>query len=138
MEHIAIFTDDAIKKIFSGKKTVDSRFSVRRIPPFAQIKSQDKVYIKKSGGRIVGEFKVKRAISYDNLTKEMVEKIRRDYNKYIKADKYFWFDKKEARYGTLIYITEVQPVLFPIIIKKRDRRPWVSLDKLKAENSKSK
>lgn len=129
MEHIAIFTDQAIKDVFSGQKIIDARFSLRRIPPFNQINYGDKVYIKKSGGKIVGEFKVQRVISYDNLTEEMVDKIRRDYNRLIKADKYFWSDKKEAKYGTLVFLTEVQPVLFPIQFQKRDRRPWVLLER---------
>ena len=131
MNHLGIFTDNTIKDIFSGKKTIDSRFSLKRIPPFARVSSGDLVYIKKSGGKILGQFKVKGVIFFDNLNEELFTKIKKDYNKHIKADKYFWNDHSESKYGTLMFISEVQPVLFPIYIEKKDRRPWVVLTDLK-------
>ena len=68
-KHLAIFTDDVIKDILEGQKTTDSRFSKRRIAPFGQINSGDLVYIKRSGGKIVGQFEVKRVISFDNINR---------------------------------------------------------------------
>ena len=134
MKHLAIFTDEAIKNIFSGKKVIDSRFSQRKIAPFHMIESGDLVYIKKSGGKVVGQFMVKRVISFDNLSSDLIDKIKKDYNRFIKSDKYFWGDRTEAKYGTLIFIEQVQPVLIPIVIEKRDRRPWVVLKEQTIEN----
>lgn len=127
-KHLAIFNEDYIRLIFSGKKTIDVRFSCRRVLPFEKIKSGDLIYMKKSGKEIVGQFKAKRIIYYENLNLEMILKIKKDYNRYICGNKYFWNEKEEAKFGTLIFISEVQPVLFPLNFVKRDRRPWVILE----------
>lgn len=134
MKHLAIFTEETIRDIFRGEKTIDVRFSLKRIPPFKKVESGDLIYVKKSGGKIVGQFKVKRVVFFDNLSAALFNKIRRDYQREIKADRYFWHNHAEAKYGTLIFISEVQGVLFPIQIEKRDRRPWVVLDTLKIKN----
>ena len=127
-EHVAIFSPEAIKQIFKGKKVIDARFSIKRIAPFQLIHAGDIVYMKKSGGKIVGQFRVSAVISFERLTEELLQKIQKDYHRELQVNKYFWSDHSEAQYGTLIFISEVQPVLFPIEIVKRDRRPWMVLD----------
>jgi hypothetical protein len=128
MKHLAIFDPKTIHKIFNGEKTVDARFSKNRIAPFGTIAAHDMVLIKESGGEVVGEFEVLRIISYDNLSREQISKIRRDYNKQIKMDSLYWHEKEDAKYGTLIFMENVQPVLIPLHIRKHDRRPWVVLN----------
>jgi len=58
----------------------------------------------------------------------MIIKIKKDYNKWIKADKFFWLEKREAKYGTLIFLSRVQPCLLPMKFYKSDRWPWVVLE----------
>ena len=103
--HLSIFKGDAGELILSGKKTVDSRFARRRIPPFEVVSSGDIVYIKRSGKDIIGQFKVKRVIFFD-----------------------FGEIKETARYGTLIFIGESSRfITSPIKLKKKDSRGWVVL-----------
>jgi len=128
MKHLAIFDQKTIQKIFNGEKTIDARFSKHRIAPFGVIASRDTVLIKLSGGDVVGEFEVQSVITFDNLTPEKIQKIKRDYNRNIKMDPLFWHEKEQAKYGTLLFIENVQPVLIPLAIKKRDMRPWVVLN----------
>lgn len=53
IKHLAIFKGDGGESILSGKKTIESRFSHRRDPPFGQISVGDLVYIKPSGKDII-------------------------------------------------------------------------------------
>ena len=103
--HLAIFKGQGAEKILSGEKTIESRFARRRIPPFGVVSSGDIVYIKRSGGDIIGQFKVKRVVFFD------------------------WGETKAtARYGTLIFIGQSSRfITSPIKLKKKDSRGWVVL-----------
>jgi len=127
MKHLAIFDKKTIQKIFSGKKTMDIRLSRRKVLPFGHISSGDKILIKETGGKVLGEFNAARVISYDNLDSVQLEKVKRDYNRFIKMDSLFWHEREDSKYGTIIFIDKVQPVLIPMFFKKRDRRPWMVL-----------
>lgn len=127
-KHLAIFKGEGANLILSGKKRVESRFSKRRDPPFGQISSGDLVYIKPSGGDIIGQFRVKKVIFFDGLGIGGIKDIRKNYGKAIAIDEGYWKGKEAARYGTLIFIGEVDPfITSPVKIPKKDLRGWVVL-----------
>lgn len=127
-KHLAIFKGDAAKDILSGKKTIESRFSKAKIVPFGQVSPGDLVYIKPSGKDIIGQFRVKKVIFYDGLNPEDILKIRQEYGKLLAVEESYWVDKKDARYGSLIFIGEVDPFLTsPVKFNKKDLRGWVAL-----------
>lgn len=129
MKHLAIFSSDLAQKILTGEKSIESRFSKAKIAPFEVISSGDLVYIKPTGKDITGQFRVKKVIFFDGLTKEDFKQIRDLYGKEISADDSFWKEKADCKYGTLIFIGEYDPFLTsPIKIKKSDQRGWVVLD----------
>lgn len=128
MKHLAIFKGEGAKKILSGKKTIESRFSKRRNPPFGQIATGDLVYIKPSGEDIIGQFRVKKVIFYDGLDIGEIREIWEKYSKQLAVDEGFWKEKEGSCYGTLIFIGEVDPFLTaPIKFPKKDLRGWVVL-----------
>ncbi|MBI3308019.1 MAG: hypothetical protein HYZ79_01430 [Candidatus Melainabacteria bacterium] len=128
MKHLAIFKGDAAEKILSGKKSVESRFSKRKDPPFGQISAGDLVYIKPSGKDIIGQFKVNKVIFYDGLEVEDIGEIKEKYRTKLAVDESYWQGKENAKYGTLIFIGEVDPfITAPIKISKKDLRGWVVL-----------
>ena len=127
MKHLAIFDEKTTKKVLLGEKTLDLRLSQNRIAPFGRVSSGDLVLVKKSGGDVIGEFKVRRVITYDNLSKEQIAKIKKDYNRFLKMDSLYWHEKEDAKFGTLIFMEKFQPTLLPLKIKKRDQRGWVVL-----------
>src|SRR5206468_594901 len=98
-KHLGIFSKEHIKEIFDGKLLIDLRFSQKRIPPFGLIARGDLVYIKQSGGDVIGQFKVKKVISFDGLDFNDWEIIIKLGTKKIK--------KNSAKYLTLIYMTEL-------------------------------
>ena len=83
MKHLAIFKGEGGNLILTGKKTIESRFSRRKDPPFGQISTGDLVYIKQSGKDIIGQFRVKKVIFYDGLTPDDVSEIEERFGKKI-------------------------------------------------------
>lgn len=129
MKHLAIFKGTGGELILAGKKTIESRFSKRRNPPFEQISAGDLVYIKPSGGDIIGQFRVKKVFFIDGLEVGDVKEVREKYGKELAVDESYWKNNEAAKYGTLIFIGEVDPfITAPIKISKKDLRGWVVLE----------
>ncbi len=129
MKHLAIFSGNLGEEILNGKKTIDSRFSKSKIPPFSVISSGDLVYIKPSGKDIIGQFRVQKVIFFDGLDVEVVREIRERYGDQIMADESYWKEKESSKYGTLIFIGQTTRfITSPITYSKKDLRGWVVLD----------
>lgn len=128
-KHLAIFKGDGGEKILLGKKTIESRFSKRKDPPFGLISSGDLVYIKPSGKDIIGQFKVKKVIFFDGLDEEDIKEIKLKYGGNMIVDDGYWEKKSGVRFGTLIFIAESSRfITSPVKIPKKDLRGWVVLD----------
>jgi predicted transcriptional regulator len=125
-KHLAIFKGEAGEKILLGKKTIESRFSRVKNPPFGLISQGDLVYIKPSGKEIIGQFRVKKVIFFDGLDAFDVRQIREQFNKELAEDQDYWDKVKASRYGSLIFIGDSSRfITSPIRIKKSDLRGWV-------------
>lgn len=133
-KHLAILHKGVIDAILSGQKTVESRFSEKKVVPFGAISVGDLVFMKEPGGDIIGQFRVRKVFSYEGLTEKDVTKIFADLGKEIswgnpEEEAAFLTQKKTARFGTLIFIGESERLITsPVIFKKTDRRPWVVLE----------
>lgn len=132
-KHLAITTLSAIEAILTGKKTIETRFSQKKIPPFEVVGRGDVVYLKPPGKEVKGEFRVKKVFFYEGLTPEDIDKIFQDYGKKIRVgneaeDQKYYQNKKNSLYGSLIFIGESDRFLTsPIKVKKKDLRGWVVL-----------
>lgn len=128
MKHLAIFKGNGAELILNGKKIIESRFSKNKIPPFGVISSGDLVYIKVSGGEIIGQFRVQKVIFYDGLDIRDIRGIREKYGKQLAVDEAYWKGKADAKFGSLIFIGQsVRFLTSPIKLKKKDLRGWVVL-----------
>lgn len=128
-KHLALFSGDLGEKILSGEKSIESRFSKAKIAPFAQISSGDLVYIKPVGKEIIGQFRVKKVIFYDGLTKEDLEEIRKKYKSELAVDPTFWLEKEGCLYASLIFIGQTERFLTPPVkINKKDQRGWLVIE----------
>ncbi|MDO8576749.1 MAG: hypothetical protein Q7R82_00220 [Candidatus Daviesbacteria bacterium] len=128
-KHLAIFRGGAGEEILSGKKTIESRFSRVKNPPFGLISTGDLVYIKPSGKDIIGQFRVRKVIFFDGLDAGDLIDLRKRYEKELAVEETYWEQVAKARFGTLIFIGDssrfiTSPVKFP----KKDLRGWVVLD----------
>lgn len=124
--HLAIFIEPYLSYIISGKKKVESRFSINKCAPFGKVKKGDIVLIKKSGGPIVGYCKVE-DVWYYKLDSKSFNDIKDNYSDLLCVeDSDFWEERKRSSYATLIRLTNFQQIS-PIQVIKKDRRGWVVL-----------
>lgn len=133
MVHLAIMDKNTIDMILKGEKTIESRFSKKKIPPFNKATAGETVYLKESGKDILTSFDIERVAYYDNLTSEKVGLIRDKYDDQINAPDSYWDRKLNSNYGTLMWIKNVKRIR-PIKISKKGRQGFVSYDELKYNN----
>ena len=127
--HLGIFVEPYLSYILNGSKTVESRFTQNRQPPYRKVFINDVILLKEASGGIIGKATAQKVWSY-NLTETSdvtVASIREEMNDEILADKEFWEEKANAKFVTLIKLTDVYKFDNPIKIKKEDRRTWVVL-----------
>lgn len=123
MKHLAIFKGEAGENILSGKKTIESRFSRKKTVPFGQVSSGDLVYIKPSGKDIIGQFRVKKVIFFDNFD---LNELKEKFGVQLELDDLK--GKEDCKYASLIFIgNSSRFITSPIRIKKSDLRGWVVL-----------
>jgi hypothetical protein len=126
--HLAIFNEPFMSLIFAGEKTIESRFSINKVGPFAKISKGDIVLMKKSGGPVLAYF-IAGDIEYiSNVTPEKIKEIEKNYGKQIgtQHDSMFWEGRARANYITLISVKKIKR-LPPFISEKKDRTGWVVL-----------
>ena len=126
---MGIFDSVLAGKILSGEKIIDARFSKSKIAPFGQISVGDLVYVKPSGKDIIGQFRVKKVLSFEGLEEREIREIREKHGEAIQASEAFWGEKGDSKFGTLIFIERVVPLITsPITLGKKDMRGWVVLE----------
>jgi hypothetical protein len=123
--HLGVFVEPYLTYILQGEKTIESRFSINRTPPYGRVCAGDVVLLKRSGGPIIGICRVSRVWSYE-LTTETWKYIRSELADELRiSDPAFWRSKQTANYATLMAITHVTNLNSAVQIEKRDRRGWV-------------
>jgi len=126
MKHLAIFNEKGyIDKILKGEKTMEGRFSREKDLPYGKIKKGDEIFLKESGGAILGKAEVDNVLFFDNLEPEMLGKLKREYNKELGTGDKFWEKHGKSKYATLIFLKNPKRFLTKVKFKKRDRRSWV-------------
>jgi hypothetical protein len=123
--HLGVFVEPFLGAILDGRKTIESRFGVHRIAPFDRVQQGDLIFLKRSGGPVVGIALAGEATFYE-LDPTTLEHIRDRFAERICAeDDEFWEARAEKRYATLIEIDEVTSI-DTLTVDKRDRRGWVT------------
>jgi len=130
--HLAIFREPYLAFLLEGKKTIESRFSIKRQAPYNQINEGDIILLKRASGPIVGLCQVEDAWFY-KLDVNSWHTIKNDFFKEIFVqDQQFWDDRQFASYATLIRVHHTRSIP-PIKYPKRDRRGWVVLTPRKSQ-----
>src|SRR5713226_5052497 len=63
--HLAIFVEPFLQFVLDGRKTVESRFSITRRPPFGCVRSGDLVLVKQSGGPVIALAEISQVRYYE-------------------------------------------------------------------------
>jgi len=131
MEHLAVFEQGTLlDNLLTEKKTVESRFSVNKALPFGKVKVGDRVFLKVSGGEVIGEFRVGKVTSLLELTPQLVHDVLTQHKDELGLSnlEYFYEQKKGSRYGTLIWVKDLVKYSRPFSINKKGQQSWVILD----------
>ena len=131
-QHLAILVQPFLDLILRGEKTIETRFTKVKCPPFQKVKEGDIILLKKSGGLVVGEITAGKVEYFSNLTPEKIEALKK-YSSEICSDydPKFWDKRKDSRYVSFIHIASVKKYATPYPFPKNDRRAWLVLDTIK-------
>lgn len=124
--HLAVLTKPYLEKIITGQKTIESRFSKSRIPPFYRVRTGDIVFLKEVSGPIHAVALASLVQFFGPLKAGEAEQIMENYQEGLQLDSDFKSSKQDSLYATLISFEEVLPIK-PLHLIKLDRRPWVVL-----------
>ena len=125
--HLGIFYKEYLDLIIKKEKRIDARFSKNKTSPYKKVKSGDIIYLKETGGLIVGEAIVNHVRYFNELNKKKIKRIITKFNQGLKIKNDFMMSKLESKYLTLIFLGEITKYDDPIKIEKRDRRGWIPL-----------
>jgi hypothetical protein len=123
--HLAVLVEPYLQFILDRTKTVESRFSRRRCPPFGRVSEGDVILLKRAAGPVIGLCTVSDVWSY-HLDPRTLTEIRDRFGAAIQPQSGFWEDRREAAFATLMRI-EGARTMPDIRVPKRDRRGWVVL-----------
>ena len=124
--HLAIMVEPYLSMIFSRDKTIESRFSQKKIKPYGNVFTNDIVVLKKSGGAICGIFNVSDVLSYEFSSENEILNIKNEYNDKIKANESFWDIKSNSKYATLMFVSKVFKLDKPISVSFKNRQSWIT------------
>lgn len=124
--HLAVLTMPYLEKIVAGQKTIESRFSRVRMPPFNKVRPGDVVFLKEVGGPVHAIALASHVQFFGPLGQGEAEQIMEEYRHGLQLDSDFKTAKQDSLYASLISLEVVLP-LKPLQVIKIDRRSWVAL-----------
>lgn len=124
--HLAIFVEPYLTFILNGRKTVESRFGVKRGAPYGRVARGDILLLKRSSGPVQGICLVSDAWFYKLHPGSWTE-LRDEFAEALCAqDPAFWAERQHASFATLMRVSSARGIQ-PFMIQKQDRRGWVVL-----------
>jgi hypothetical protein len=111
--HVAVVKPHLIGAILSGRKRVESRFYQTRRAPLDCIAPGDRLWLRPVGGRAVARARVGRVRQWRGLTPRDVRRIEVRYEPQILAGRRYWRERRSARFGILVWLTDVRVTARP-------------------------
>lgn len=128
-EHVAIVHPWVAEALLAGTKTIESRFSRDKRPPYGRIASGADIYFRVAGGGYAVRSSVKRVQCLEGLTPARVAEIEAEHRDQIGGDDAYWEAASGARCATLVHLGRCERVSEgPELDRQRgDRRAWFVL-----------
>ncbi len=123
--HLAIVAQPFYSYMLSGKKTIESRFSINKCSPYLKVKDKDIMFIKDSGKPVTAYSIIENVKFFSKDNDLNLDILKQKYSKEICAfDDVFWEDRIEKKYVSLMWITK--PITIPPFnIDKKDKLGWI-------------
>ncbi|MEM6505957.1 MAG: hypothetical protein AAF711_10975 [Planctomycetota bacterium] len=128
MIHVAILKPGYIQAILGGTKTIESRLTKTKQPPYGQVKTGERIYLKASGGPFMATALAGHASSFEAESPAVVDKVYQKHGKEIRGDTTYWQSKRDCRYITLVELTQVEPISIGPPYKVAYMKAWYVLD----------
>lgn len=109
-----------VPKILSGEKTIESRWYQNKSAPWGKINPGDRVYFKNTGKKVSVSVRVRKIMSFENLSSVIVRELLQKYGKddgITDLEKYYQLFK-DKKYCLLIFLENPQKIK-PFDIDKR-------------------
>lgn len=108
--HVAILKRPYLQMILRGEKTVESRLTRTRQPPYRAIEPGERLFLKVSAGPFVATAVAGEVEFHEDLTPAKVDALRARYQPTVRGDDAYWHVKRDSRYATFIHLTGVEPL----------------------------
>ncbi len=108
--HVAVVHAVYADLMLRGKKTVECRLSRTRRQPFGAVDAGDVIHFKLAGGGYVALATVGRVEHVAGLTPSEVRQLASRHEPNVLGGRAYWAGKRQARFATLIWLAEVQPM----------------------------
>ena len=136
--HLAVFTQPLLDLILDGCKTIETRISKIKLPPYQAVSVGDYVLMKQSGGPIKGVFEVDKVETYSaehKLDPDIFDTIYQEYalqifglcdvaTMYHDVLRKKWCTAKYATFMSVKNVCQYDPV---VSFKKTNRQAWIVL-----------
>ncbi len=106
--HVAILLPRYLDLILTGEKTVESRMTITRHPPYRRIKTGERIYFKESSGPYRATAVAGKVDFFDNLTPTQMMALRKRFDAKVCGDNAYWNAKSRSRYATFIELRDVK------------------------------
>lgn len=107
--HVAILMRPYLQMILDGRKTIESRLTMRPIAPYQAVAAGDRIFFKASAGPFMGTAVAEEVFFFGDLNRAKVMQLRNRFNGEVCGDSAFWDWKRDSRYATFLRLAQVQP-----------------------------
>jgi hypothetical protein len=121
--HLAVMREPYLTYVVDGRKTIESRFSINRVPPYDCVTRGDVLLLKGLGSPVKAVAIIDEVYQY-RLDESTWSTIHGLHAREICASADFYRARAAASYATLMHIEHVCEIE-PVTVKKRDRRGWM-------------
>lgn len=127
MIHVAMIWRRYLEAILDGSKTIESRLTITARAPYQRIALGERIYFKISAGPFRARARAARITFLEGLTPARVAALRAEFGSAIQGDDDYWRFKRTARYATLIWLADVEPVVVGPRIQPQRGLAWLTL-----------
>lgn len=134
--HLGVFSEPFLSYVLDGSKTVESRFSSNRCPPFRAVSEGDILLVKAAGGPVVALGEILRTWYLAHPTRRQIDDLAQRFGRELRDDvPDFWDSRRDASFVSLFSLGRVYKFERPLECPKRDRRGWVVLSSVSVQGS---
>lgn len=108
--HLAILRKPYLDLIVIGLKRLEFRLTRVCQPPFGKATPGETVYLKQSGGPYRARAVIEAALFVQLGDHWPLARLREQFQPQIQASDEFWESKADARYASLLWLTEVEAI----------------------------